>query len=253
MIWIVATVVAGAFGGVLGHEAHIGHGFGHGGHDFGHGGHGLGHGGHDIGHGGHSVAHGSGAESSHAGNVHGHAQPGESSQNSNSTSKIIDTHVPHVGTSAFGVICWILGIDQLPITLVVGAFLFCWGSFGIMINTMFDAIAKYPTVYIWPSMGFTFMLSFAITRSMVAIIARMMPPMENYAVSRYQLVGLLGKAVFKMSPTSGTIDIADQYGTVHRVQAKTEVGKDTLERGASVIVIDFDENDKRYIVRSSSI
>jgi membrane protein implicated in regulation of membrane protease activity len=146
----------------------------------------------------------------------------------------------------------LLGIGQVPISLLIGVYLLCWGTFGLLANQFFSFM-HYPSLYIWPSMGVTFFISFVITRTMAAFFARLMPGDETYGVTRFELVGSLAKTVYAASERAGTVDIADPSGTVHRVQAKTEAGQEEIPSGADVIVVDFDEDDKRFIVRKGTV
>ncbi len=204
-------ILASAMGGMHVGAAHTGgtHGVGHG---FGHG-HGLGHH-HDIGH-AHNSAH------SHSGHESGFSQ------------KVMD----------------ILGIGQVPITLLLGIFMFCWGACGMAMNQFFSGISKYPNAYIWPSMGITFLVSFVITRMMAAIVARTLPTEETFGISRNELVGSTGKAVFTISAIGGTVDIYDKYGTVHREQARTSDEDGNVIPGTEVLILDYDVSDHKFIVK----
>jgi membrane protein implicated in regulation of membrane protease activity len=236
--WILTTVLSGMHG----------HGVGHGGHDVGHDvGHAVGHAAHDIGHAaGHAIHHGD------AGHVHGDAAHGHGGDDRPGQTPIGHIHtVDHDNTASR--LIMLLGIGQVPITLLIGVFLLCWGAFGMLANQIFGSIMKYPAIYIWPSLGVTFVVSSAVTRSMAAIVGRLIPSDETYGVSRMELVGSLGHTVYPASENAGTVDIKDRFGTVHRVQAKIEPAKEVVPPGVDVIVVDFDEDDKRFIVRQGTI
>jgi membrane protein implicated in regulation of membrane protease activity len=143
----------------------------------------------------------------------------------------------------------VLGIGQVPITLLLGIFMFCWGACGMTMNQMFTGVGKYPLVYIWPSMGITFAISFLVTRAMAAIVARTLPTEETFGVSRRELIGLTGKAVFTISAKGGTVDIKDKYGTVHREQAKTGEENSNVISGTEVLVLDYDVTDHKFVVK----
>lgn len=235
LVWILATVFTGAHGDG---GAHGGHGIGH---DVGHGvGHDIGHAVHHV---GHTIEH-----AIHHGDV-GHSHTDVHSHGTHS-------HQSHAGSehNSFGQkVLSILGIGQVPITLLIGIFLLCWGMFGMLANKFFAPVMKFPAIYIWPSMGATFFASAVFTRSMAAIVGRLMPNTETYGVSRLELVGSLGTTVFPTNETTGTIHVKDTYGTVHRVQAKTEDGAKPIPSGKEVMILDFDEEDKRFVVRISML
>jgi len=153
--------------------------------------------------------------------------------------------------SDFGhIMSHVFGIGQMPVSLLLGIFMFCWGACGMAMNQLFSGMFKYPAVYVWPSMGATFVVSFVITRSMAAIFTRMVPREETFGVSRRELAGLVGKAVYAVSEKAGTIDICDKYGTVHRTQAKTGPGGGIIPSGSKVLVMDYDTADKKFVVKT---
>lgn len=147
----------------------------------------------------------------------------------------------------------ILGLGKAPITLLAGMFFLSWGAFGMLSNRIFASILVYPVIYIWPSLATTFVVSFAITRTLAGVTTRYMPTTETFGVTRMELVGRLGRAVYRITDASGTVDISDDCGTIHRSQAKIDPGDQEIEAGNSVIVVDFDDSDKRFVVRKSTI
>ena len=242
LVWIVATVFMGAHDGGMGHGAHgVGHDVSSG---IGHAAHGLEHGIENALHSaGHAIEHSLHMENGHAADDGSHAHAHDSSH----------SHDGHGDDSIMARVLLILGIGRVPITLLIGVFLLCWGSFGMLANRFFEPVMKFPAVYIWPSMGATFVASFIITRSMAAIVGRLMPGTETYAVSRFDLIGSLGKTIFPTAESTGTVDIKDIYGTLHRVQAKTADSSESIPAGKEVIVVDFDDEDKRFVVKLSDL
>lgn len=234
VVWIMATVVSGTHG-----DGGQSHGVGH---DIGHAVHGIEHAvghvfhqaaDHDAGHGDvHDLSHAGQAD--HANDAHGN-----------------ESHDDVKTFSTTSLLFLILGIGRVPITLLIGIFLLCWGAFGLLINEFMSDGLKYPALYIWPSMGITFGVSLVITRCLAAVVGRLIPPTETFGISRLELVGSLGKTIYTTSENTGTVDIKDTYGTVHRVQAKTEPDQEAIPSGKEVMVLDFDEEDKRFIVRTS--
>jgi membrane protein implicated in regulation of membrane protease activity len=153
--------------------------------------------------------------------------------------------------SDFGhIMSQIFGVGQVPLSLLLGIYMFCWGACGMAMNQLFSGMLKYPAIYIWPSLGATFVISFIVTRSMAAIVAKMMPREETFGVSRQELVGLTGKAVYAITAKAGTVDISDKYGTVHREQAKIIAGDAVISAGTKVLVLDYDASDKKFVVKA---
>ncbi len=205
---------------------------------------------HDIGHDiGHDV-HASGGASGHTGDS-GDAHSGSDGHD----------HGDHVdGTvnnhSLMENIAWILGINEVPITMLLGVFSLSWGVIGLLCNQIFSSKQyhasnpmQYPAVYVWTSIIIAFAVSFAITRTMAALIAKYMPTYETYAVSRYELSGSMGNVIHTVSKNTGTVDVKDKFGNIHRVQAKTDDENSQIPPLSAVMVIDYDESDNRFLVR----
>lgn len=248
LVWIVATVLTGMHGDGLSHGGHgIGYGIGHGAD------HGVGHAVHEATHGLEHALHNLGHIFNHGDAGHSHPVGHDSVAHDHSVHG--QGHHAHISQedSLMLRLLGLFGIGQVPITLIIGVFLLSWGAFGMAANQLFGSAMKYPAIYIWPSMGVTFVVSSIVTRSMAAIVARILPSDETYGVSRFELIGSIGRTIYATTECTGTVDIKDRFGTVHRVQAKTEPEKDALPSGTAVIVIDFDDNDKRFVVRKGAI
>lgn len=238
VLWILSTMFAGM---------HVGHGIGHVGHDIGHG---LGHVATDASHAVHGLIHHDvGAHTGDTGSGgHPHVDSGAHPDSGHG-------HNPAVNhdNDFFSKAAWFLGINEVPITMLIGVFSLCWGVLGLLSNQIFAVGIKYPVVYILPSLCIAFFGSFIITRTMAAIIVKFVPGDETYATTRFEMVGSSGKTVHTTDHKIGTVDIKDQYGSIHRVQAKTENENDSIPPLTDVIIVDYDDSDKRFIVRKGII
>ena len=205
-------------------------------------GHGISHAAHDVGHAASHALHPSHAGAHDAGHAHaahdaahGHAQSHNGQQQDAFLNRLLV----------------VLGFGTVPITLIIGIFLLCWGAFGLVTNRVLGGFMVFPALYIWPSIGITFVVSSLFTRMSAAVVGRIMPGTETFGVTRFEMIGSIGHAVYPISEDAGTVNISDTYGTVHRVQAKTEPGAESIPAGTEVIAVDFDEQDKRFVVRAS--
>ncbi|MCE5198327.1 MAG: hypothetical protein ABFD54_04595 [Armatimonadota bacterium] len=245
LVWIIATVFTGAHA-----DGSQGHGAGHDiGHDIGHG---IEHAAHGV---EHAVQHVHDAlgHVDHQGNGAEHAHDITNGHGAHSHADHAHSHGDADSDSLYLRVLLLLGIGRVPITLVIGIFMLCWGAFGLTTNRILAGIMKFPAIYFWPSIGITFVASSIITRALIGVIGHIMPGTETYAVSRFELIGSLGKTIFRTDENVGTVDISDTYGTVHRVQAKTEAGVEEVPAGTEVIIVDFDQQDKRFVVRISNL
>ncbi len=145
-----------------------------------------------------------------------------------------------------------VGAGDVSISMLVGLLMLTWGSIGMLINRVMG-ILDHPSALILPSILITLVASFTVTRAVAEIVGRITPRDETFGVERRQLVGLLGHTVYQATEKSGTINVRDQYGTVHRVQAKVQEGESVIAPGTDVVVIDYDEDEKRFVVRKSDL
>jgi membrane protein implicated in regulation of membrane protease activity len=152
------------------------------------------------------------------------------------------------GDTAFSKLLNLVGASDVSLTMFVGILMLSWGVFGMLTNRFLGIIGR-PSILIVISMGVTLVLSFAVTRLMAEVVGRLTPKDESFGVHRSQLVGLLGHTVYTTTEKSGTINVKDQYGTVHRVQARLQEGDESLPPGTEVVVIDYDEEGNRFLVR----
>lgn len=234
VVWLVSMMLGG------GHEGDGAHAAGHGLHDVGDLAHHLhmdaGHGADAGGHGAHDAAAGGASHHAGAHGAHDHAGsedrgPAQGSQTSLAAS--------------------LLGIGRTPITIVVGTLLLCWGAIGLFVNRMLGGSQVPGPVYILPSLAITAVASLVFTRLVSGAVGRVMPTTESYAVSHHGLVGRLGTVVYPVSETSGTVQVADASGTLHRLMARTAPGAAPIPMDRSILIVDLEESTGRYIVQES--
>lgn len=143
----------------------------------------------------------------------------------------------------------LIGIGRVPIVFAVGLFLLFWGTFGLIANRMCEEAGLPPAVFVLPSLGAVFVATLIVTRIAGGMLGRIMPRTESYAITDSDLLGREGHVVYPVSEASGTVQVTDSYGTVHRRMAKTEPGASTLSASSPVIVVGVDDADQRLIVK----
>lgn len=218
-------------------------GVGHGAH--GHAGHGpLGH----VGH-GHGLAHGSHGHTAAAhvapahGSANGHAAAHQHANSGAARSAVREA--PAGGMSLGSVLGAVTGLNQAPITVLLWTFLIGWGFCGFWSRYLFHV----PLDLALPIAGGG---GFVIARSAAVLVSRMIPPDTTSAVSRPQLLGSTGHAVFPITETAGRVHVYDAFGTLHAESCRLEKGQSPIDKGCEVLLIDYDDQRRLFLVERLS-
>ena len=229
LLLAILTMATGAVHGAHGHAGHSHLGHGHVGH-----GQGLAHGGQSPG----TPAHGA---ASHAA-AHGHAAH---QHPHNGAARSAAREAPAGGISLGSVLAAITGLNQAPITVLLWTFLIGWGFCGFWSRYLFHI----PLDLAVPIAGAG---GFVIARSAAVLVARMIPPDVTSAVSRQQLLGRTGHAVFPVTDTTGSVHVYDPFGTLHAESCRLEKGQSPIEKGCEVLLIDYDDQRRVFLVERLS-
>lgn len=166
-----------------------------------------------------------------------------------------DAHIDADAPTGAGIISQmltLLGVGRVPLSLIATCFCFIWGFFGWASNEIFRSFLPAPALFVWLSIAVALTMSLLFTRFLVFGMTKLMPLDENYAVSDVQLVGRRATVRFSITPTSGTAQLNDQYGTLHEVpcRLKNEDGEaKALPAGTPIILFDYDREKKVFYVR----
>lgn len=215
------------------------------GHHGGRGGHGGAHGGH-AGHAGHVGGHTAGgghlraapAVSGHTANGHAGRAP-VPAHGSRAHSPQRPNPGQQATSDASALHSLLTGSLSLPGLL--STFLLGWGFCGFWI-----------TQYFHPSVGIAVAgatIAGGVTSiGAGALMARLMPPEETSALSREQLLGQVGKVIFRVSDSTGRVHVYDRFGTLHEEPCRLERGETPIERGEDALLIDWDEARRLFLV-----
>lgn len=133
----------------------------------------------------------------------------------------------------------VLGFGKVPAILVLIILLTAFGLGGFAIQAM---AVKVFTTALPPIVSVPIALIFAIeaSRRLVAILAKYIPSEETSAVGRETLIGRVATIVYGDAtperPASATV--SDAYGSVHRIQVKSDTG--TIHQGSPALIIAYE-------------
>lgn len=244
---------------VLGAGRHgAGHHGGHGLHLHGHGGHGLGHavghGGHAIAHGGHA-AHGHTAHVGHATHAHGHTTHAHAHAHAGHSHG--HGHDGHSGEHQGGKVAFSLAgalhIQNIPPLLLLQNFLLLWGIFGWAANQYFARGAPDPAQFIKPSLMVASGGSLIVGLVIAAVMSRFAPSDETFAVTKRDLVGLIGEAVSPITDRMGSVYVRDATGTLHHLPSRIMPDGASIAKGEKVVIVKYHAEKDFYWVEKSPV
>ena len=141
----------------------------------------------------------------------------------------------------------LLGAGRAPLLLILQVLVICWGATGLLLHDWANAAG--PLALLW-SVPVSGLAALCVARGMAEIFGRVFPQDESSALQRDQLVGRIGTVVYTVTESSGTVNVRDEYGTLHRLRAHTPEG--ALATGREVIVVGYDPGANVYVVDDST-
>lgn len=140
-----------------------------------------------------------------------------------------------------------LNLGKVPFLVLLMVMLALFSAVGFFIQAIAShVVAPLPGLVAVPFAAFVALLG---TRSASRLVARIFPRDETYVVSDADLVGLVG--VVTVGPleagTVGRIKVVDRHGNRHFPRARPSVETDTIEDGASVLIVEMSGREFRVI------
>jgi len=130
------------------------------------------------------------------------------------------------------------GVGKVPLSLIIQTFCFSWGVLGYAANQLL-VVSRQPNLLIWPSLVIAFAGSTAITKGLAGVLGRLVPAKDTAAIRKRDLVGRVGKVVYTVTESSGTVHVRDDYGTLHQIAARVPPGQPSLSRGTEVVIVNY--------------
>ena len=142
-----------------------------------------------------------------------------------------------------------LGIGRVPLSILLMCFCFIWGLAGVTANQLFQSRWPQPELFMWPSLGATFLCSMVCTRLLALGLGKYMPASESYGVAEAQLIGKRATVRFKVTAASGTAQLYDHYGNLREVSCRVKSEEVSLPQGTHVVLMDYDVHKRVFLVR----
>lgn len=142
-----------------------------------------------------------------------------------------------------------LGVGQVPLMLVLMAFLGSFGATGLLANTaLTNLLGGYPSAALIPALLAAALLGLILTGQISRLLGRL-TPRSSTATRLDQLIGRAGVVVSpSVSPSYGRVQVRDGFGTLHTVYAVIDSGEPLPER-SEVALLTYDDARRCFVVR----
>ena len=183
----------------------------------------------------------------------------------------VDHDVAHEASSdAGGVPAWaevlsFLGVGQAPLTMVLLVLMGGFGILGWIMNALILSVSpsylKFSWLPAWLAwLPFLFVLGIDLalgawfTSRVAVFIGRAVPAFSSTATSVKRLVSRRGHVVSpQVDEKYGQVKVRDPGGTLITVFAVVDPGKPSIPRDTEVILVEYDEAKKVFIVVPSDL
>ena len=141
-----------------------------------------------------------------------------------------------------------IGVGRAPVGLVLMILLLTWGCIGFITNNALRPFVPAEWMVALASLPMAAVGSVLTTNSMARLVARYLPSTETSAHKRRDLCGLVGEAMYAITPEFGMAVVRDRHG--NRFQVACRVGEDRppIGKGEPVLLVRFDEKDEAFTV-----
>ena len=148
-----------------------------------------------------------------------------------------------------------LGVGKVPITMILVPLLMAWGIAGYVCNHIITHTLKPPH---WP-----FMLGSIIVAATAGVltaklfagaISIILPTAERSATSKKELIGKTARVTSgQVTKSFGRARLRDDYGNSITIYCKIPHGKRTPRKSDEVILLDYDEEDRKFEVEKFDV
>ena len=142
----------------------------------------------------------------------------------------------------------VLGFGRVPLSLLLISFWVLWGFIGWVGNQLFGSVIDSPAVFIWPSLALALVGAAGLTRTMAFGLARVLPTTETYAVGNRQLVGRVAEARYAITPSGGTAQLYDDYGSLHEIPCRVQAGEAPIPPNTPIVLWRYDDASGAFLV-----
>ncbi len=149
-----------------------------------------------------------------------------------------------------------LGVGQAPVTMILLILLGSFGILGWIANaSVLGIFPQYPALVLPAVLLFDVLLAgLVITPRLSGLVGRAVPAFSSTATSVKHLVSRRGHVISaQVDEQYGQVKLRDQGGTLITVFAVVDPGKPPIPHDTNVILVEYDEDKKRFVVVPSDL
>jgi len=154
------------------------------------------------------------------------------------------------GLPFFTALMGFLGVGKVPLTIIL---LLLLGGFGfagwITNNILLNIFSSYPSWGIIPAILIGIVIGIVISSQIGGLLGKALPSKSTTATSLKRLVGTRGRVVSpQINDKYGQVKVTDKGSTLITVFAVTDPGKTPIKNDKTVLLVEYDEERKLFIV-----
>ncbi|HIE29747.1 TPA: DUF1449 family protein [Candidatus Poribacteria bacterium] len=139
---------------------------------------------------------------------------------------------------------------EVPLMMIIAVFFLTWGMAGFTLNHIIVSnLNIFWAPLLIPSLVITFVISILFTKLFAGVISLVAPTAEKGATSIRELVGKTARVISgKVTTKFGQARLRDELGYSITVFCKIQEGSEIPKRGDEVLLIDYDDVDRKFEV-----
>lgn len=136
----------------------------------------------------------------------------------------------------------------ISLSLLLPMLMATWGLVGLVSNNWLSSFL--PPALFFPVSALLGLLGAALVGQGLARLMGRLFASRKSAIQTGDLVGMWGRAAFRVTATGGAANVRDRFGNIHRVVCQTLPGEPELEAGREILVLDYDKERGVYLVQA---
>jgi membrane protein implicated in regulation of membrane protease activity len=120
----------------------------------------------------------------------------------------------------------VLGIGKVPLSIVIAC-----------------------VSLLWAILGLSAVVTVLGTRSVARLVSRLLPAVETYHATPFELWGETGTALYSITEQGGTVRLRDRFSNLRDLDCRLAAGEEPIAAGAEVRLEEYDPQRDLYYVR----
>lgn len=144
-----------------------------------------------------------------------------------------------------------VGVGRVPVSAILMTLFYTVGLTGWIANTLLRPRYESDRALFVTSLAIALVVGLVVMRLVSGLLGKYLPSVLTSALTRRQMVGLVGEAALPINERFGRVAVKDQYGTLHQLNCKVPSGVEPVAKGTRVILTKYlPEGDMYYVGRA---